>query len=41
MYFNLILERNLEDYMTNNAVNIHEKVHFNCEVLRVFSETFG
>ena len=41
IYFNLVLERNLEDYVANNALNIHEKVHFNCEVLRVFSETFG
>lgn len=41
MYFNLLLERNLEDYMANNALNIHDKVHFNCEVLRVLSTTFG
>ena len=41
MYFNLMLERNLEDYVANNAINIHEKVHFNCEVLRVLSTTFG
>ena len=41
IYFNLILERNLEDYVANNAINIHEKVHFNCEVLRVFTSAFG
>lgn len=41
MYFNLIMERNIEDYVANNALNVHEKVHFNCEVLRVFTETFG
>ena len=41
MYFNLILERNIEDYMANNALNVHEKIHFNCEVLRVFTSTFG
>ena len=41
MYFNLILDRNIEDYVANNALNVHEKIHFNCEVLRVFTETFG
>lgn len=41
IYFNLIIDRNIEHYVRNNATNIHEKVHFNCEVLRVFSETFG
>lgn len=41
MYFNLILDRNLPDYYANNALNVHPKVHFNCEVLRVFTETFG
>ena len=41
MYFNLILERNIEDYMANNAINVTEKIHFNCEVLRVFTATFG
>lgn len=41
MYFNLILERNLTDYIENNARNVHEKIHFNCEVLRVFTSTFG
>ena len=41
MYFNLMLERNLEDYVANNAMNVSEKVHFNCEVLRVFTATFG
>ena len=41
MYFNLIMDRNIEDYVANNALNVHEKIHFNCEVLRVFTETFG
>lgn len=40
IYFNLILERNLDDYIANNTFNINEKIHFNCEVLRVFSSTF-
>lgn len=41
IYFNLVLDKNLIDYIANNASNIHEKVHFNCEVLRVFTSTFG
>ena len=41
MYFNLILETNIQDYTMNNARNVHEKVHFNCEVLRVFTSVFG
>ena len=41
MYFNLIMERNLPDYYANNVLNVHEKIHFNCEVLRVFTATFG
>lgn len=41
IYFNLILDRNLGDYQMNNAVNVSEKVHFNCEVLRVFTSMFG
>ena len=41
MYFNLMLERNVEDYVANNVINVSEKVHFNCEVLRVFTSTFG
>lgn len=41
MYFNLIVDRNLDDYYDNNIRNVTEKVHFNCEVLRVFTETFG
>ena len=41
MYFNLILDRNLDDFYENNARNVFEKVHFNCEVLRVFTATFG
>ena len=41
MYFNLVLERNMDDYIANNALNVHEKVHFNCEVLKVLTKTFG
>ena len=41
IYFNLILEHNMADYIANNARNLNEKVHLNCEVLRVFSATFG
>ena len=41
MYFNLMLKRNVEDYVANNVINVSEKVHFNCEVLRVFTSTFG
>ena len=41
MYFNLIADRNLDDYHENNIRNVTEKVHFNCEVLRVFTATFG
>lgn len=41
MYFNLVMERNLADYVANNALNVHEKIHFNCEVLRVFTSMFG
>ena len=41
IHFNLVLERNLDDYFANNARNVFEKVHFNCEVLRVFTSTFG
>ena len=41
MYFNLILDRNIQDYTMNNARNVHEKVHFNCEVLMVFTSVFG
>lgn len=41
MYFNLILDRNMDDYLINNALNVVEKIHFNCEVLRVFTTTFG
>lgn len=41
IYFNLILDRNLDDFYENNARNVFEKVHFNCEVLRVFANTFG
>jgi predicted protein tyrosine phosphatase len=41
IYFNLVLDHNLEDFMANNALNVTEKVHFNCEVLRVFTSTFG
>ena len=41
MYFNLILDRNIGDYVANNKLNVVEKVHFNCEVLRVFTDTFG
>ena len=41
IYFNLILDHNLGDYQLNNAVNVNEKVHFNCEVLRVFTSMFG
>lgn len=41
IYFNLVLEHNMDDYVSNNALNLNEKVHLNCEVLRVFSSTFG
>ena len=41
IYFNLILDRNLDDFYENNARNVFEKVHFNCEVLRVFTNAFG
>lgn len=41
IYFNLVLDRNLDDFYENNARNVTEKVHFNCEVLRVFANTFG
>ena len=41
IYFNLILDRNLDDFYENNARNVFEKVHFNCEVLRVFTSAFG
>jgi rhodanese-related sulfurtransferase len=41
MYFNLLADRNLDDYYDNNIRNVTEKVHFNCEVLRVFTATFG
>ena len=41
IYFNLIMDRNLDDYHENNIRNVTEKVHFNCEVLRVFTSTFG
>ena len=41
IYFNLVLDRNLNDYVANNALNVTEKVHFNCEVLRVFTSVFG
>ena len=41
MYFNLILDMNILDYVANNKLNVSEKVHFNCEVLRVFTATFG
>lgn len=41
MYFNLIMSKNLDDYHENNIRNVTEKVHFNCEVLRVFTSTFG
>ena len=41
IYFNLILDYNLEAYRLNNSANVMEKVHFNCEVLRVFTSVFG
>lgn len=41
MYFNLRLERNIQDYTMSNVNNVHEKVHFNCEVLRVFTSVYG
>ena len=41
MYFNLILDRNIQDYTMSNVNNVHEKVHFNCEVLRVFTSVYG
>lgn len=41
VYFNLVIDTNLQAFLDNNELNVTEKVHFNCEVLRVFTDTFG
>ena len=41
IYFNLMLDHDVDAFIENNQRNITDKIHFNCEVLKVFSQVCG
>ena len=41
IYYNLILTTDIESFNWNNARNVTEKIHFNCDVLKVFTNLYG